>query len=127
LFDKFWTGGDAEVMAYYMADGYVDHVLGHKSVEDWVAAMAPFRTGMPDLKYTVDLMIAEGELVSSLWTATATHTGEFLGIQSTGKRITFTGCCTARFRDGKLIEEWSHPDIFGLMKQVGAIPERTPA
>ena len=127
LYDKFWTGGDADVLADYMDDGYVDHIFGHKSVEDWVSAMAPLRTGMSDLTYNVDLMIAEGDLVSSLWTATATHSGEFMGMPPTGKRITFTGNCTARFRDGKLIEEWSHPDIFELMKQVGAIPETATA
>lgn len=127
LYDKFWTGGDADAMAHYMADGYEDHELGLKSVEDWVAFMAPFRTGMPDLKFTVNTLIAEGEMVASLWTATATHTGEFMGMPPTGNRIAFTGCCTARFRDGKLIEEWSHPDMFGLMKQVGLIPEMASA
>ena len=123
LYDEYWTGGDVSVMRQYLSPKYKDHALGLKSVEDWEGFMSPFRTGLPDLRFTVHHLIEEGDLVASVWTAEATHTGEFMGMPPTGKKITFTGCCTARFRGGKVVEEWSHPDVYGLMQQVGAIPE----
>ncbi len=127
LYDEYWGGGNVAVLKEYLDRGYEDHVLGLKSVKDWEAFMAPFRTGMPDLKFHIQHMIAEGDLVVSVWTAEATHTGDFMGKRGTGQKITFSGACTGRFKDGKLMEEWSHPDMYALMRQVGLVPEPMPA
>ena len=63
LYDEYWGGGDVSVLRQYMADTYQDHVLGLKSVEDWEAFMAPFRTGLPDLHFKIHHLIEEGDMV----------------------------------------------------------------
>jgi predicted ester cyclase len=52
-----------------------------------------------------------------------THQGEFMGIASTGKPVTASGQGFVRVRDGKIVEEHEVFDAFGLMQQLGAVPE----
>jgi predicted ester cyclase len=83
-----------------------------------------FRNAVPDLTYTVEDQVAEGDKVVSRYTATGTHQGDFFGVAPTGKRIEMSGIQIDRFgEDGKMVEEWPEYDLLGAMKQMGAIPE----
>jgi steroid delta-isomerase-like uncharacterized protein len=82
-----------------------------------------FRNAVPDLTYTVEDQIAEGDKVVTRYTARGTHQGEFFGIAGTGKPIEMTGISIDRFEEGKLVEEWPEYDLLGAMRQVGAIPD----
>ena len=83
-----------------------------------------FRNAVPDLTYTVEEQVVEGDKVVSRWKASGTHEGEFFGVPGSGKRIEMTGINIDRFDEsGKLIEEWPEYDLLGAMKQMGAISE----
>ena len=83
-----------------------------------------FRNAVPDLSYTVDDQVAEGDEVVTRYTATGTHQGEFFGVAGTGNRIEMSGIQIDRFDEsGKMIEEWPEYDLLGAMRQMGAIPE----
>jgi len=83
-----------------------------------------FRNAVPDLTYTVEDQVAEGDKVVSRYTVSGTHQGEFFGIPGSGKRIEMTGINIDRFDEsGKLVEEWPEYDLLGAMRQMGAIPE----
>ena len=83
-----------------------------------------FHSAVPDLTYTVEDQVAEGDKVVSRYTVSGTHQGEFFGVPGTGKRIEMTGIQIDRFDEsGKLVEEWPEYDLLGVMKQIGAIPE----
>jgi predicted ester cyclase len=85
-----------------------------------------FHNAVPDLTYTVEDQVVEGDKVVSRYTASGTHQGEFFGVAGTGKRIEMTGINIDRFDErGKLVEEWPEYDLLGAMKQMGAIPEPT--
>ena len=82
-----------------------------------------FRNAVPDLTYTVEDQVAEGDKVVSRYTATGTHQGEFFGVAPTGERIEMSGIQIDCFDgNGKMIEEWPEYDLLGAMKQMGAIP-----
>ena len=82
-----------------------------------------FRNAVPDLTYTVEDQVAEGDRVVTRYTATGTHEGEFFGVAPTGKRIEMSGIQIDRFdENGKMVEEWPEYDLLGAMKQMGAIP-----
>jgi predicted ester cyclase len=85
--------------------------------------MPAFFTAFPDLHYTVEDLIAEGDKVVSRFTARATHQGEFMGIPATGKVVTYTGIYISRFAGGKCVEDWFSGDMLGLFQQLGAIPQ----
>jgi predicted ester cyclase len=83
-----------------------------------------FRQAVPDLTYTVEDQVAEGEEVVTRWRASGTHQGEFFGVAGTGNRIEMSGIQIDRFDEsGKMIEEWPEYDLLGAMRQMGAIPE----
>jgi predicted ester cyclase len=83
-----------------------------------------FRSAVPDLTYTVEDQVAEGDQVVTRWKATGTHQGEFFGVTPTGNRIEMSGIQIDRFdENGKMVEEWPEYDLLGAMKQMGAVPE----
>ena len=78
--------------------------------------------GFPDVRVTVEDLIADGDKVIERTTAMATHTGEFNGIPPTGTQVVWTEIHIYRLRDGKIAELWSEIDLLGLLVQLGAIP-----
>jgi predicted ester cyclase len=83
-----------------------------------------FHNAIPDLTYTVEDQVAEGDKVVSRYTASGTHQGEFFGVAPTGNWIEMSGIQIDRFDEsGKMVEEWPEYDLLGAMKQMGAVPE----
>jgi predicted ester cyclase len=78
------------------------------------------------VKHTINDVITEDDLVVVRWTATGTHTGEFQGVEPTGKQATWTGVGIFRFECGKIVEDWSEVDGVGRLQQLGAIATPTP-
>ncbi len=89
---------------------YTDDFVGHGGSRkftraDGLAEAKGWRQAFPDLKVTVDMTIAEGDLVCVRWTARGTNTGTGNGIPATGKRVETSGTAIFRFVDGKIAEE----------------------
>jgi steroid delta-isomerase-like uncharacterized protein len=76
----------------------------------------------PDLHVTVEDVIAEGNKVVARNTVTGTHQGEYMGLQPTGKSVTYNEIFIARFAGGRIAETWGFVDVLSQMRQVGAIP-----
>lgn len=66
---------------------------------------ALFRAAFPDLRFTIEDIIAEGDTVAVRWIARGTHNGEYFGIPPTGKAMEFTGIELDRFSHGKVAEQ----------------------
>jgi len=84
--------------------------------------IAGHRTGMPDLRFTLENIIIEGDLAAFQWTMGGTNTGPYLGRPASGNAVTMVGMNMERLVDGKIVEHWSYPDKLALMQQLGAIP-----
>ena len=84
--------------------------------------LAMFRLACPDMRYTVEDMIAEGDKVVDRLTWQATHQGPFMGIPPTGNRLRVTEIHINRIAEGRIVERWAQPDLLGLMQQLGAVP-----
>jgi steroid delta-isomerase-like uncharacterized protein len=83
-----------------------------------------YRTAFPDTQFTIDEQIAEGDKVVTRWTVVGTHQGDLAGMPPTGKRVTVTGLGIDRIVNGKIAESWGIFDQFGMLQQLGAIPEQ---
>ncbi len=77
----------------------------------------------PDLTAKVDDLVAEGNKVVCRWTATATHTGELMGIPPTGRTVVFSGICIELFEGNQIVEHHVNLDQFGMLVQLGVIPQ----
>ena len=79
-------------------------------------------TAFPDLQFTIEDMIAEGDTVMVRYTTRGTHQGTFRGIPPTGKQVSGTGMFIDRLVNGKAVEQWINGDDLGLLQQLGVIP-----
>ena len=85
------------------------------------------RTAFPDLEWTIEEQVAEGDKVAGYHVWRGTHQGEFLGIPPTGKRVTVPCMVFDYFVDGKLKESRLLMNIMSLMQQLGVAPPPGPA
>lgn len=81
------------------------------------------RAGFPDIAFTPEKMLAEGDLVSARVTIRGTHEGEFMGVPATGRSVEFQAMDIVQFADGVATAHWGVSDLMSLMVQLGAIPE----
>jgi predicted ester cyclase len=63
------------------------------------------RSAFPDVRQTVEEMIAEDDKVVARVSWRGTHTGEYQGIAPTGKVVTGQGAVFYRFVDGKVVDD----------------------
>jgi steroid delta-isomerase-like uncharacterized protein len=82
-------------------------------------AATVLRTAFPDLHFTIEELVAEGELVAGRLTMRGTHKGPLLGILPTGHAVEQAQMHFLRFRDGKAVEHWAVRDDAGLLRQLG--------
>jgi steroid delta-isomerase-like uncharacterized protein len=78
-------------------------------------------TAFPDLHFTIEDMIAEGDTVVVRYTTRGTHQGNFRGIPPTGKQVSGTGMFIDRLVNGKAVEQWFNGDDLGLLQQLGVV------
>jgi predicted ester cyclase len=80
------------------------------------------RVGFPDLVFSTEEQIAEGDKVASRFEWTGTHRGEFLGIPATGRFVRVWGIVIDRLEEGRIKETRIIMDTLGLMVQLGVFP-----
>lgn len=66
--------------------------------------------------------IAEGEWMAAFGRQEATHTGEFMGIPATGKRVTIRYMDFWKVTDGRIKDNWVMVDVVDVMRQLGVDP-----
>ena len=81
-----------------------------------------FLSAFPDVRFTVEDLIAEGDRVVASLTQSGTHQGIFLGLSPTGKRVQITGMEIFLLTGGKIVEHWNYYDDLGLFQQLGVLP-----
>jgi predicted ester cyclase len=91
--------------------------------DTWLAMSEMFYAAFPDGRHTIgEVFDADGEHVVLRGAFEGTHTGDFMGIAPTGKRVRVTFLSLDRFADGKLAEHRAELDMLGLMQQLGVVP-----
>jgi steroid delta-isomerase-like uncharacterized protein len=127
LVEEVWNKGNLPVTEELFAPNYVHHDASTPDVglgpESEKKRATLYRTAFPDMRLTIEDIIAEGDSVTARWSCRGTHKGDLSGIAPTGKPITISGITIARFASGKLAEGWVSWDALGMMQQLGVVPE----
>ncbi len=127
LFEEFWNKGNLSLADQFFAPIYTHHDAATsdfgKGPEGERKRATLYRTAFPDLRLTVEDLLAEGETVMARWSCQGTHKGELNGIAPTGKQIHITGTTTVRFSNSKMVEGYVNWDALGLMQQLGVVPQ----
>ena len=83
----------------------------------------------PDWTYTPEQLLVDGDRVAQSFAATATHMGEFMGLEGSGRRCVIHGVLLFRLEGGLIAEERRFYDFTGLLVQIGILrtkPAKTP-
>ena len=127
LFDELWNKGNLQVADELIASTYTHHDASTPDVgrgpESEKNRVKLYRTAFPDLRLTVEDMIADGETVVARWSCRGAHRGDLNGIAPTGKQFLISGVSIVRFTGGKMVEGWINWDALDLMQQLGVVPE----
>ena len=121
--EEVWWGDQGEIAEIVAPDEVHHWGIGGDTTgfEEFSERWDQFFTAFPDLEFTVDLVVAQDDLVATHWTATGTHRGEWLGIAPTEREVTWQGINIFRFECGQIVESWGRADHLGLLNQLGAI------
>jgi steroid delta-isomerase-like uncharacterized protein len=127
LFEEAFGQGNLAVLDEIIAPDQVNRGPGAlpgmpSGPEGSKMLITAYRNAFPDLHFTIDQQIAEGDTIVTRWTAHGTHNGEFAGIPPTGKTATVVGMGVDRVENGKIVESWGLFDQFGMLQQLGVIP-----
>jgi steroid delta-isomerase-like uncharacterized protein len=86
-----------------------EHVAG------WIASF-------PDLRFSVEQMLSEGDCVVMQLLMEGTHLGAWLGIPASGKKIQIRMFTIHRVLQGRIVEDWVLVESLGIFQQLGIIP-----
>ncbi len=117
--------GNLDAVDELVTDSYIRHDPNAPEVrgpEEEKRLIVMYRSAFPDLHFTVEDMVAEGDKVATRIGISATHRGELLGIPPTEKQLAFTAMELYRIANGKIDEQWVNVYTLGMMQQIGAIP-----
>lgn len=124
--EQIFNLGNIDAADRLFAANYIEHVPVIPGLPPGVAGLKVYvtavRSAFPDLRLTVEDLVAEGDRVVMRASVTGTHKGELMGIPPTGKQATWTEIHICRFADGKVVEHWANSDQLGMLQQLGAIP-----
>jgi steroid delta-isomerase-like uncharacterized protein len=127
VFEEGWNVGNLDLFDETDSPEYVLHDPSApedvRGVEGAKQFASMYLRAFPDLRFTIEEQVAEGDKVVTRWTSSATHQGELMGIPATGNRTGVSGITISRISEGKLVEDWNNWDTLGLMRQLGVIPE----
>ncbi|TAK14960.1 MAG: SgcJ/EcaC family oxidoreductase [Acidobacteria bacterium] len=127
LFDRrqrAWDARDAEALAAtHAADGVVKSPMfgelhGREQITASYAKL--FRT-FPDWTFGDQPLVIDGDRVVQLFSATATHSADFMGLPATGRHFRITGARMHVIKDGLVQYEERLYDFTGLLIQVGVL------
>ncbi|NLI74135.1 MAG: ester cyclase [Euryarchaeota archaeon] len=85
-------------------------------------AMASWYSAFPDLRYAIQDVDAERDMVWVRSIVTGTHKGYFHGRPPSGKRFEIWQLDAYRLKDGKIVEHWDIVDLPGMLRQLDIIP-----
>lgn len=120
-------GGDPSAFlsadfAYHDPSGDVEDDPGNEDTTSWASSR---REDYPDQKFTVDMIVAEGDTVAAYlsWTGTQKDDDEETGVPATGNQASWVSAAFFRFECGKIADVWTISDELGRLQDLGVITE----
>jgi steroid delta-isomerase-like uncharacterized protein len=107
-----------------VAPDFIDHAAlpgQAPGLEEAKQKWAMYLAGLPDLRVTIEELVAEGDKVGVRRSYAGTHRGELLGIPPTGKQVRIGGISIFKLAEGKIAEHWEQLDRLALLQQLGVV------
>ncbi len=109
--DEVWNRRNLDAIPRFIAADHVNHDPACPALGQGPAAyrdVVNLWAIAPDIRFSVEDVIAEGECVAARWSVTSAY------------NITVTGTTMLTIAGGKIVESWSNWDAAGLMHAMAA-------
>jgi steroid delta-isomerase-like uncharacterized protein len=126
LYEEVWNKRRLEVVDELISPSHAlnDPIVSSSQIgpELYKRRVVELTTSFPDLRFTIEDIIAEkGKFVVS-WIISGTHKGEFMDILATGRKVSVEGITIHHITNGKILDSCARWDVLGLMRQLGDVP-----
>jgi predicted ester cyclase len=121
LFEEGMNRDQVAVIDQIIGADYVD-ATGERGPNAFKQVMTRLRTAFPDLSYTVDDILGEGDKVAVRWHWTGTHRGPFRGVAPTERSVTNSGAAIFHLRNGQVVASALETDRLGFLQSIGVVP-----
>lgn len=122
--DRVWNDHDVDALDTLASDSYRRHLGPTEASLDRSAQKERLRKlqhALPDVRFSVDDLIAEGDRVVFRVTVTGTHRGEMFGVPATGRAVAYSAIDILRFEGDQVVEHWGFGDSAALLRQLGKL------
>lgn len=97
---QVWQQGRADLIGDVVTKGYVGHASsGDRDIRGLRQRVSEFHALYPDLKFTIEDQLVDGDRVATRMTAIGTS-------KATGKVVNLVGLNISRFVGNRIAEEW---------------------
>jgi predicted ester cyclase len=109
-----------DVLHNLVAPGFVGHDPAGATMDRdaYFAAVRMLHEAFGQVEMSIDDQVAEGDRVTTRWSAVATHIGAFAGIPPTGRDVILSGTDIHRLEGDRLVELWEQLDLATLISQL---------
>ena len=129
MVDRFATtlsAHDLAAFAALLAADYINHQVsaaapspgGISAKQATVNFFASRLRAMPDLRVTIEIVLATPSRVAASFAYAGTQTGGYLGMPATGRALRFTSCDILTVKGGVFSEHSGMGDIAGILAQL---------
>jgi steroid delta-isomerase-like uncharacterized protein len=109
---------DSDALHEVFTPDFRGHGLGECGIEGLKEELDAILAAFPDLRITVEDVVAEGDRVAARITYWGTQRERFAGIPPSGRRMQVSGVDIHRFADGRIAETWSMFDMAAAAQQL---------
>lgn len=128
--EELWNGRALDVADAIFAKDCVTHQLrsgapaeavprGPQAIKEHVANWI---ASFPDLHFSIEQILSEGDRVVMQLLMEGTHRGPWLGIPASDKKIQVRMFTIHRIVRDKIVEDWVLVESLGLFQQLGVLP-----
>lgn len=121
LFQEAWTNADFNKVHELLAPQITFHFRGQahiQTAENLIQIVERWKAAFPDLRFTVEEIIAEDNMAAARLVYQGTQQAEWKGILATGRNITVHEMMFFRFEAGRILEVWEVADEYSLRQQL---------
>ena len=125
VYEEFTNQRQFDLAADLFSTKFVDHgapseLTGPDGVAEFLRR---FAIAFPDFRFSIDAMVAEGNMVHVRGSVSGTHQAPYAGLPATGKHAVWSAMDDFRIEDGKVVERWTERNRISLLRQLGAFPK----
>ncbi|MDQ0955631.1 steroid delta-isomerase-like uncharacterized protein [Streptomyces phaeochromogenes] len=125
-FVEFINTGNEDLAREVISPDAVFHAPSHpeplRGPDGYMEVLGMMRSAFPDVQWTLEETVTEGDTVAARFAMRGTHDGEFFGIPASGNKISVQAMNFYYLADGRIVGERGQPDLLGVMQQIGAVP-----